>query len=191
MSNLANSGLTGYTGYTGSTGYTGAGNFTGYTGPTGFTGYTGPTGYTGYTGPTGYTAYTGYTGRTGYTGYTGPDAGVGTTYSPTVTSVSNLTGTPTIGGAQYMRVGNVVTVSGEFIADPIAPATPTLFGISLPIASTFAQTYQCGGTAFAGNIAAMGAAINADVANARASVTWVSSDVTSQVWSFHFTYLII
>lgn len=111
-------------------------------------------------------------------------------YSPTFTSVANLDSTPT-GTAQYSRNGSVVTVSGQFSANPTSPAAATTFGISLPVASNFANTYECAGTAFAGAIAGMGAAINADTTNDRANVTWVSSDINAQTWSFIFTYLII
>ena len=111
-------------------------------------------------------------------------------YAPAFTNVANLDSTPT-GNAQYNRVGNVVTVSGEVSANPTLTATQTTFGISLPVASNFAQTYQCAGVAFCGVIAGMGAAINADVTNDRANVTWVASDPNAQTWSFTFSYLII
>lgn len=112
------------------------------------------------------------------------------TYSPTFTSVANLDSTPT-GNAQYMRIGTVVTVSGEFTANPTLAATQTTFGMSISVASNFANSYNCGGTAFCGNIAGMGAAVNADATNDRANITWVSSDLNSQTWSFTFSYSII
>ena len=52
-----------------------------------------------------------------------------------------------------MRVGDVVTVSGQFDIDPTTPAVATLLGISLPIASAFTTAYQLGGTAFATGVA--------------------------------------
>jgi len=111
-------------------------------------------------------------------------------YTPTFTNVANLA-TITGSDAQYLRVGNTVTVSGNFVADPTLTATVTTFGISLPVASAFASTFQCGGTAVSGAIAGMAAEINADVANDRANVSWVASDPNNQTWSYTFTYRIL
>jgi hypothetical protein len=69
------------------------------------------------------------------------------TYTPTLTLTTNITSaTPTL--CTYMRVGNTVTVSGQFRIRPSALVTTTL-GISLPIASNFSTVYQAGGTASA------------------------------------------
>lgn len=177
------------TGPVGSTGPTGP---TGPRGSTGYTGFTGPavTGPTGYTGAGNFTGYTGFTGFTGYTGYTGPAAGTSGIYSPSFTSVANLD-TITGSNAQYMRVGNVVTVSGTFTADPTVTLTQTTFGMSLPVASNFGNSFELAGVAACGNIASQSAEVDADPTNDRANVTWVASDTTSQNWSYTYTYQII
>jgi hypothetical protein len=90
-----------------------------------------------------------------------------------------------------MRVGNVVTVSGAFTADPTLSVTQTTFGISLPVASNFGNSFELAGTAACGNIAAQCAEVDADPANDRANVTWVATDTTSQDWSYIFTYQVI
>lgn len=111
-------------------------------------------------------------------------------YAPASTSVANLDAI-SLTSAQYFRVGSMVTVSGRFTADPTAPATKTIFGISLPIASAFTASDNLGGVAFSGNIAGMGGEVCADQTNDRAQVFWVSGDVTSQAWSYNFTYQVL
>src|SRR3990167_10996405 len=66
------------------------------------------------------------------------------TYTPTLTNVFNVAAS-TAYACQYMRVGNVVTVSGQVDIDPTAASTYTELDISLPIASAFTATNQLGG----------------------------------------------
>ena len=112
------------------------------------------------------------------------------TYTPTLTNTTNLDAS-TARLATYMRVGNTVTVSGQLDLDPTAPASATLLGISLPIASNFSTAYQLGGTSFATSIAGMGAGIESDATNDRASLKFISSDITNQTMTFTFTYQVI
>lgn len=111
-------------------------------------------------------------------------------YQPGSTSVANLDAI-SLTSAQYFRVGSGVNVSGRFTADPTAPATKTIFGISLPIVSAMTASDNLAGIAFSGNIAGMGAEICADQTNDRAQVLWVSGDVTSQTWAYNFSYQVI
>ena len=67
------------------------------------------------------------------------------TYTPTGTGVNNVT-TLTPRKAQWMRVGNVVTVSGLVTVDPTGGALCS-FRLSLPIASNFTTGYECAGMA--------------------------------------------
>lgn len=112
------------------------------------------------------------------------------TYTPTVTNVANLDGT-TAYECQYLRVGNVITVSGRVDVNPTLTATATQLGISLPVASNFGALEDCAGTAFAPAIASQGAGIFADTANDRAMFQYVAGDVTNQAFYFTFTYGII
>jgi len=112
------------------------------------------------------------------------------TYTPTLTNAANL-GASTAYQCQYMRVGNVVTVSGKVDVDPTLAATATQLGISLPIASNLGAQEDCAGTSFASGIAAQGAAIRGDAANNRAEMVWISGDVTNQSMYFTFTYEVI
>src|SRR5690606_32796918 len=69
------------------------------------------------------------------------------TYTPTLTDSVNVT-TSTAYACQYMRVGNVVTVSGKVdVTATTDGGTETILAISLPIASAFTQDYQAAGTA--------------------------------------------
>ena len=110
-------------------------------------------------------------------------------YTPTLTAVANCTvNSATVG--YWIRVGNVVTVTVQLNIDPTLTATTTQARVSLPIASNFAGGNQCGGTIYCPGIAGLGAAILADVANDEALIQFVSTDVTDQLWSGSFTYVI-
>ena len=112
------------------------------------------------------------------------------TYSPTRSAESNLDSNVTPSSAQYMRVGNTVTVSGRFTADPTAPGAAS-FELSLPIASNIGAVEDCAGVAFCGAIAGQGAAISGSVANNTAVFSWIAADITSQAWSYTYSYKVI
>jgi hypothetical protein len=117
----------------------------------------------------------------------------GTTYTPTLTALANVTGT-TARVCQYIRIGSVVHVSGQMDVDPTSDATPVEVGISLPVASDFAQTFQCAGTGygFDGSTVGRSAGILGDVTNNRATMAWVElNGAGNKTWSFSFTYLIV
>jgi hypothetical protein len=115
----------------------------------------------------------------------------GTTYTPVRSAEANLDANATMFEAQYIRTGNTVTVSGRFTADPTLAATATSFEMTLPIASNIGAVEDLAGVAFCGAIAGQGAQISGSVANNTAVVSWVSGDITSQSWSFLFTYQVI
>jgi len=77
-----------------------------------------------------------------------PNSVVSGTYSPTVSSASNMTVSNPTQACQFMRVGNVVTVSG-MMDNGCDPAAGTAsFQLSLPITRTtnFASNGSAGGT---------------------------------------------
>jgi hypothetical protein len=113
------------------------------------------------------------------------------TYTPTLTNTTNLDGS-TAYSCQYLRVGDVVTVSGRVDANPTA-AGATALGISLPIASNFtlAGVSECAGVAFAASVAGQGANISADVTNDRANMQWVAVDTANRDMIFTFTYRVV
>lgn len=113
------------------------------------------------------------------------------TYTPTRSAEANLDANVTPSQAQYMRVGSVVTVSGRFTADPTLAATTTSFELSLPVASNLGAAEDLAGVAFCGNIAGMGAEVTGSAANNTAVITWKASDITSQTWSYTYSYEVI
>jgi hypothetical protein len=128
------------------------------------------------------------------TAVTAPAAGDGNvfsgTYTPSLTIVTNLD-SATPAACHYMRVGDTVTVSGSFTADPTA-AGNTEFGMSLPIASNFSSLGQCGGTAVAtAFVSDNPVSINGDTVNDRAQVRWVTTRTASTVYTFTFSYRVI
>lgn len=112
------------------------------------------------------------------------------TYTPTLTNSANLSASTSF-VFQYMRVGNVVTVSGKVEIDPTTTSTLTTLGISLPIASNLTDGAQCRGTGACGTIAGQSAAITGDTTNDRAQMQWIAVDVTNQPMSVIFTYIIL
>lgn len=120
---------------------------------------------------------------------TGLAAGV---YTPTRSAETNLDANVTPTEAQYMRVGNTVTVSGRVTGvDPTLAATATSFELSLPVASNIGAVEDLAGTAVCGAIAGQSAEVTGSVANNTAVISWRSTDITSQSWSYTFTYQVI
>lgn len=113
------------------------------------------------------------------------------TYTPTRSAEANLDANVTMTEAQYMRVGNTCTVSGRFTANPTTTATATSFEMTLPIASNIGAAEDVAGVAVCGSISGEAAEIIGVAANDTAKVQWKCVDVTSQTWSYTFTYQII
>lgn len=117
-------------------------------------------------------------------------AGAGSTYTPVAANDVNLDSLPTMFAAQYIRLGDVVTVSGRFTSDATAGATSTSFTMTLPVASDFTALADCAGVAASPTSAGACAAIYADTTNNVAKVQWVSGSTASQDHFFQFTYQI-
>lgn len=115
----------------------------------------------------------------------------GTTYSPTITAVTNIDSATAVGNFLYSRINNIITVSGQITIDATAAAaTASEVGISLPVASDFTQLYQCNGTGV-GLSGTDAGKIRADATNNRASLTWNSGSAASQVWTVTFQYQVV
>jgi hypothetical protein len=116
------------------------------------------------------------------------------TYTPTITNVANAGGSPAGAVSQYMRVGNVVTVSGAAVVDPTTTNTRTQIGVSLPIASNFAAATNGTGIGFwAGTPAAEDqvALLYSDATNDRMELYFTPVNVASDTIYFTFTYRVI
>lgn len=112
------------------------------------------------------------------------------TYTPTLTNGTNVSAS-TAYQAQWLRVGNVVTVSGRFDVDTVAATTGAILRISLPIASNFAANEDCAGTANADGVVSESAAIYADATNNDAQVAWITTTTINHGMSFTFTYEVL
>jgi hypothetical protein len=116
------------------------------------------------------------------------------TYTPVMGASSNVSA-HTFFAAQWMRVGNVVTVSGLLEMTCTAASTTTSMDWDLPIASNFAGNHQGTGTAVRASPLAsspLPAMILADPASNDIYITYKSDAVaTSQIFSYTYTYLVI
>jgi hypothetical protein len=92
---------------------------------------------------------------------------------------------------QYMRVGNVVTVCGQFTVQVTTGGTSFTLGMSLPVASAFAFQREAGGSFSAGSTALTMNFIAADGTNDRFLLSGIMTDTTSRVCAFHATYRVI
>lgn len=115
------------------------------------------------------------------------------TYTPTGVNVANAA--ITTKAAQWIRVGNVVTVSGEVDITPTANATLTRWTHTLPIAITgnFATTNLLGGTIAMQSATSVGAAgvVFANSGNATALFEFYNNFGTGvNGWYYTFTYLL-
>jgi hypothetical protein len=129
------------------------------------------------------------TSRTAVTSPAATDGNVFSgTYTPTLTNTTNITSS-TASGCQYMRVGNVVTVSGQVAVTPTATGN-TLLGISLPIASNFTGAQQLGGTAMA-QTTTQGAILYGDATNDRVVFRLQAAATTALTYAFSFTYQVL
>jgi hypothetical protein len=127
----------------------------------------------------------------GVTGKLLKDGGVvsSSTYTPSLTNATNVAAS-TAYQCQWLRIGNVVTVSGKVSIDPTATGA-IILGVSLPVASNIGNDYELGGV-FANSIGEKAGRISGDATNNRANfVALIAVDTTNQPWWFTFTYLVI
>lgn len=112
------------------------------------------------------------------------------TYTPTLTAVANVSAS-TAYACQYLQVGDTVSVSGKVDVTATAGSAATHLGVSLPVPSAFSASEQCAGTAFCSAVFGLGAAIEADASNDRASIRYMSSDTSSRTLFFSFIYQVV
>lgn len=110
------------------------------------------------------------------------------TYVPTLTGILNVD-SATVGVFQFMRVGNVVHVSGSLSVDTTSSATTTQVDISLPVASDLTNQGHCVGAGAAG--VTLFGYINGETTNNRASYIFTSTGTGALTHLVHFTYLIL
>lgn len=109
------------------------------------------------------------------------------TYTISLTNVTNITSSiPST--FQFIRVGNVVTVSGA-VDITASGSGATILGISLPVASALAGSNQCAGHGHCTQFAF--GRVEGDATNDRAQYVYSSPGSGSLVHFIHFTYLIV
>lgn len=113
------------------------------------------------------------------------------TYTPTQPGSSSNVASTTPGKAQWMRVGNVVTVSGSVVVDPTSANTATFFQLSLPIASDLTATTDLAGTASfmdASDVPTSVRILGDTSGNAAQFNTRSTADTASNTWYYTYTY---
>lgn len=111
------------------------------------------------------------------------------TYTPTLTS-SNPNVPVVAYACQYHRVATGVTVSGKFKYSDENDGNSTTVSITLPVASDFANDYQCAGTAHSKeqNISA---AVFANASTNKANLNFTTLAYGEYYMYFTFTYSIV
>jgi IMP dehydrogenase/GMP reductase len=111
------------------------------------------------------------------------------TYTPTTTAITNVT---TAAGytCQYIRVGNVVTVSGALEIDPSGAAVACELEFTLPISSNIAGSINCAGHGGIGDASVVGV-IRGNLTTDKAAYRFTSVSGSSEPHFIHFTYRVI
>jgi len=109
------------------------------------------------------------------------------TYTPTSFNTTNIAAS-TPQSAQYLRVGNTVTVSGQIDIDPTATGF-ALLGLSLPIASAITSAVQLSGVFNCPD--ADGGGVYGDATNDRATFQFTASSAANLTYYYTFTYRVL
>lgn len=112
------------------------------------------------------------------------------TYTPTYTAVTNVDSATTTGSGKYLRVGNTVHVVARFSIDATTTLVASEVGISLPVASNFANVFDLSGVGN-GETTYESGICEADTGNDRCSFKFVPVATSGQTWVVSFTYLVI
>lgn len=113
-------------------------------------------------------------------------------YTPTQVSTNTNVDSVTFSEAQYLRVGNTVTVSGQIAIDATTATTDTIVKMSLPVASNFSATRNLGGTgaSIGTPFVANSLVFLAETTNDCVEIRLRPSVNTSVTYNFSFTYRI-
>ncbi len=134
-------------------------------------------------------------GRTAVTSPASTDGNVFSgSYTPSQVSTNTNVAAVTYSACQYMRVGSVVTVSGQVEIDPTTAATNTIVLMSLPIASNFSAARQLGGAGLSTsvvNYASQAAMFFANSTNDCVEIRLNPASASAVTYAFSFTYQVI
>jgi hypothetical protein len=110
-------------------------------------------------------------------------------YGPSKSTEVNVT--VSLSDFQYLRIDNVVTISGHFSAT-VTAAGEASFKLSVPVSSNFSGLDECGGGAFNGSIAAETAEVAPSVGESLLIVKWQALDFGApRDWFLHATYRLV
>lgn len=118
--------------------------------------------------------------------------GTSGTYTPTVslpgsTNVASVSANP----SQWLRVGNVVTVSGMLTIAAAAPgAVSTIIGLPISLTNPFTSNSQCSGTAVKNGTYEAGFIYGVGTLNTCA-LNFNATNTSSALMSFVFTYVLV
>ncbi len=113
------------------------------------------------------------------------------TYTPGAINISNLDSI-TPNPCQWLRVGNVVTVSGSVDIDPTTTALLVEFRLLLPIVSDFTNTSQLAGTGVAnGGGTAIPFRVLGNTSDDDAAFLGYPTATVSHTMGFSFTYVVL
>lgn len=114
---------------------------------------------------------------------------------PTPTGGANVSGAPAILSAQWLRVGNVVTVSGVMRVTATAGSTATAVRIPLPVQSYLPQPEQLAGTGYSTPPASISSYLLAAADAGQPSVAelrFISNSTGGEALHvFHFSYQVL
>lgn len=111
-------------------------------------------------------------------------------YTPTITPITNVAAY-TAFSCTYIRLGDVVTVSGIFNVDPTATGAFAL-EMSLPISTAFTNQYQAGGTFSEASAGISWGGIRSKASTGIISIGGQSpASTANQTCSFSVTYRVI
>lgn len=111
------------------------------------------------------------------------------TWTPTLTNVANIDSSSAPNLGMYFRIGNVVSCAVWVTVDPTTIGVTTSLGVSLPIASNFANASEAVGSGSTGEREAI--TVIGDPTNNRVQAGWTPSvNVTSQIL-IQFMYRVI
>ena len=114
------------------------------------------------------------------------------TYTPTISSTTNLDSSSVADVFNYVRIGDMVTVSGFLLLNPTTTDTLTELHLALPIASDFTTGYELGGivnTTVSNDF--VGGNASADTVNNNAYVSYKTKTAGSHSLFVQFTYKVV
>lgn len=110
-------------------------------------------------------------------------------YSPTFTNTANVSSFGTVNNANYVKINDVVVVSGRVYVNPISANVNTQFRMTLPISTAFSLFAELGGVLFSKNSESLGGAILADTTYEEARFQYINTlDVLGREFAFIYMY---